>query len=139
MTSGPFTLVQLADAAGMTVEEVRHYRDFPLLPPPRRRRGRQDDRGFNSEHVDRLRFIKRALAHGFTLDMIAHCVESTGLLTCGDVYRLSLTRLEQLRAEHGSADPIVVRLESLIAKCARRGGRADCQLLATLSAQPEPN
>jgi hypothetical protein len=41
MASGPFTLVRLADAAGMSVDEVRMYRD--RYRAPRGRLGRVGD------------------------------------------------------------------------------------------------
>jgi hypothetical protein len=46
MALQPFTLAQLARAVGMSVEDVRFYRDSGLLPPPKRRRTRTDDFSF---------------------------------------------------------------------------------------------
>jgi DNA-binding transcriptional MerR regulator len=41
-----FTLAQLARAVGMSVEDVRFYRDSGLLPAPKRQRTRTDDFSF---------------------------------------------------------------------------------------------
>jgi len=73
-----FTLAQLARAVGMSVEDVRFYRDSGLLPPPKRQRTRNDDFSFQVKHVERLRFIQRALAYGFTLENIASFVDERG-------------------------------------------------------------
>jgi MerR family mercuric resistance operon transcriptional regulator len=73
-----FTLAQLARALGMSVEDVRFYRDGGLLPPPKRQRTRTGDFSFQVEHLERLRFIQRALAYGFTLENIASFVDERG-------------------------------------------------------------
>ena len=133
MASGPFTLAQVAQAAGMSVDDVRFYRDSGLLPPPRRQRTRTDDFGFQTEHVERLRFIQRAIAHGFFLEDIAHFVDETSLVTCNDVCRITLRRLAEYRKARSSEHPTVITLEKLIASCGGAGSRRDCQILATLS------
>src|SRR3954466_6470298 len=61
MASGPFTVAQLARAAGVGTKEVRFYRECGLLQLPRRRRRRGGDTAFNFEHVERLR-LSGALA-----------------------------------------------------------------------------
>ena len=71
MSSGPFTVAELARAVGMSVDEVRAYRAGGLLQAPRRRRSRSGDLAFHAEHVDRLRFIQRALAYGFSAERYA--------------------------------------------------------------------
>src|SRR5690349_22763696 len=130
MALQPFTLAQLARAVGMSVEDVRFYRDSGLLPPPKRLRRRTDAFSFQVEHLERLRFIQRALAHGFTLENIARFVDEHGLVTCNDVYRISLRRFEELRH---SGDAKAAALKKLIASCPGKGGRKDCKILAALS------
>lgn len=68
---------------------MRFYRDRRLLQPPTRQRSRRDDFAYQQEHVDRLRFIGRALSYGLSLDAIAQLVDDVRLWTCNDVYRLS--------------------------------------------------
>ena len=55
-----------------------------LLQPSRRQRGPAGDVAFHQEHLDRLKFIKRALAWGFTLDDIS---ELTNPNAPADVWR----------------------------------------------------
>src|SRR5262245_53543268 len=99
------------------------------FPPSKRVRARSDDFGFQVEHVERLRFIRRALAYGFTVEDITALVDERGLVTCNDVYRISLRRLEELR-HSGSAK--AAALERLIASCSGKGGPKDCEILAAL-------
>jgi DNA-binding transcriptional MerR regulator len=112
MASQIFTITQLAEAANMTVKDVRVYEDFGLLPPLRRRRGRTDDLAYREEHLDRLMFIKSALDSGFEMDDIRQLVDPVSLVTCGDVHRLAKRRLEDLRSANAS---VAGRMKKLLA------------------------
>ena len=138
MASGPFTLAQLARAAGMSIEDVRSYRDQGLLQRPRRQRSRTDDFAFQAEHVERLQFIKRALEYGLTINDIARIVDPAALVTCGDVYAVTARRLEQIRQTGGGDTPVAAALAKLLDVCGRVGGRQDCQILGAL-ANPDPS
>ena len=133
MASGPFTLAQLAKAAGMSIDDVRSYRDQRLLQAPRRKRSRTDDFAFQAEHLERLRFIKRALEHGLTAADIAQLVDPSSLLTCGDVYAVAARRLEQIRASGGTDTPVAAALAKLIDTCPRVGPRKTCGILVALA------
>lgn len=60
---------KLAKLAGVGVDTVRFYERGGLLPKPRR--GASGYRTYDVEDVDRLRFIRRAKALGFSLEEIA--------------------------------------------------------------------
>ena len=133
MASGSFTLSQLAKAGGMNIDDVRFYRDSGLLPPPRRARSRTDDFGFGTEHVERLKFIRRALACGLTHEDIGALVNPAALVTCGDVYAIAARRLKHLRKAEKADTLAALHLEQASAACARVGSRKDCKLLEALS------
>jgi DNA-binding transcriptional MerR regulator len=117
----------------MSIDDVRSYRDQGLLQPPRRQRSRTDDFAFQAEHVERLQFIKRALTCGFSLDDVAKIVDSTALVTCGDMRALTDRRLQQLR-EAGCADsPAAANLQRLRETCSAVGPRRDCSIIEALS------
>lgn len=59
---------KLAKAADVGVETVRYYQRRRLLETPSEAGGM---RRYSDDHVDRLRFIKRAQTVGFTLEEIA--------------------------------------------------------------------
>jgi DNA-binding transcriptional MerR regulator len=111
-----------------------------VLQPPRRRTGRGDDVAFHQEHVERLRFIKRALGVGFHLDDIARLVDPAGLVTCGDVYALASQRLDEMRRTHEVTRSLedlirecrVRSQQGLIQPCPAKGGRKGCRILAKL-------
>ena len=132
MASGPFTLAQLAQAAGMRLDDVMSYWDRGLLQPARRRRGRSGDFAYHQEHLERLCLIGRALDYGFSLDAIAQFADPHGLLTCKDVFGIGTRELEELRRRLGPGAPVAAALESLLATCPKVGGRNDCPILAAL-------
>ena len=137
MALGPFTLVELARAVGMSVDDVRFYGECGLLQPPRRQDGGTDDLAFQTDHVERLRFIQRAIAHGLFLEDIERFVDETNLVNCKDVRRIAVHRLAEYRIARSSENPTVIALEKLIASCGGIGARTDCPILATL-AKDEP-
>lgn len=88
------TLPQLAKLAGVRPDDIRFYIERGLLQGTTGRRSRRDDRGFRQEHLDRLRFIQRALAYGLSVDAIARFVDPYRMTTCNDVYRIAVAELE---------------------------------------------
>jgi DNA-binding transcriptional MerR regulator len=136
LASEALTLDQLAAAVGISAENIKLYHAWCLLHEPRRRRGRSGDDAYYQDHVDRLKFIARALAHGFAFDDIRSLVDPD-FLTCGDVYRVAEKRLQNLKQLLGPEAAAVVALEGLLARCARTGGRKDCVILAALSTESD--
>jgi MerR family mercuric resistance operon transcriptional regulator len=64
--SAPLRIGTLAREAGVGIETIRYYQRRKLLGTPSRPLNGQ--RMYSTEHVDRIRFIKRAQALGFTLE-----------------------------------------------------------------------
>jgi DNA-binding transcriptional MerR regulator len=133
MASGPFTLAQLADVAGMSIDDVRFTLDRGLLQKPRRHVSRPNNFFFHAEHVDRLTLIKHALACGYTHEDIAAFVDPVGLVTCRDVYDVTHRRIEALRADGKSQTREAACLTQLRETCPGVGTRKDCRILETLS------
>jgi DNA-binding transcriptional MerR regulator len=129
MASGPFTVAQLARAVDMRIEQVRHYQELGLLQAPRRQRGRSADVAFHAEHVQRLRFIKRALSVGYSLEDIARLVDPHSLVTCRDVYETTMRSVQNaMEREPQRANA----LRQLAEICPRVGDRAACPIIASL-------
>jgi len=130
----PLNLAGLAKLSGVTKDVISSYTTIGLVPQPRRRLGPSGKVTYHREHLDRIRFINRALALGFSLDAIGELLGvDGGHRTCGDVYRVAQRTLAAVRSLdiHPSST-----LENLAAACPRRGGAIDCPILANLS-QPE--
>ena len=129
MISGPFTLAQLSRVAGIGAQEIRLYQQRGLLQRPRRRRGRSGDLAYHREHVERLRFIQRALGLGYSLDDIAGLIDPDALVTCRDVYDATVRCVQQLQAQEPQR---AATLAHLVETCPRVGGRTDCPILSSL-------
>ena len=76
---------EAAKRAGVTVKAIRYYERIGLIPEAGRNEGRF--RIFPEETVERIEFIKRAQALGFTLEEIAEilAVYDQGECSCGQV------------------------------------------------------
>ncbi|PQA42771.1 MerR family transcriptional regulator, partial [Amnimonas aquatica] len=68
-----FTIDELAQAAQMTVRNVRAYQDRGLIPPPEIR-GRTGI--YSDAHLARLRVIGPLLARGYSLSNISELIEA---------------------------------------------------------------
>ncbi len=71
-TEQRLTIDELAQAAGLTVRNVRSYQSRGLIPPPQVQ-GRVGYYG--SEHLTRLQLIREMQTNGFNLAAIAHVLE----------------------------------------------------------------
>jgi len=60
-----YTIARLARASGVHVETIRYYQRRKLIPQPTKPVG--SIRRYTEADVQRLRFIRRAQAIGFTL------------------------------------------------------------------------
>jgi MerR family mercuric resistance operon transcriptional regulator len=130
----PATIAELARKSGVDVESIRLYQENGLLPEPRRRRGRSDDAAYHQEHLDRLIFIRRARELGFTLETVAVLAGLRGgLVTCNDVYHIVERHLAELHQRTGNHSQMERKLKELAGACAKKGSRADCTIIATLS------
>jgi len=124
------TIRGLSRASGIRPETIRLYHDEGLLPPPRRRVGRSGNVAYHQEHLDRLRFIGRALALGFPLNAVGELLGVNGVPpTCADIYRIGRRRVDALRAS-GEASP---DLERLLSTCRRSGTASECPLVAEMA------
>jgi MerR family transcriptional regulator, copper efflux regulator len=93
MTSG-----ELARAAGVSADTLRHYEKKGLLPAPPRRDNRY--RVYPPAAVQRVRVIQRALDMGFTLDDLARVLRQrdAGGAPCGQVRAIAAKRLQELES-----------------------------------------
>ena len=140
------TIAGLAIASGVDVESIQRYHEAGLLSPPRRIAGRSARRGYHRDHLDRLKFIRRARNMGFSLEAIGQLLGAKGgMVTCGDALRVATRHLDAVRAE--LADPKVAAdpnrsasltaiervVTPLIEHCSKNGSTSSCLMLRMLS------
>jgi len=127
-------VAQLAKAAAVSSETVRHYTDLGLLKP-----SRNPDNGYqqySSEDLQRLRFIARARRLGFSLKDSQQILASAdnGQAPCAEVRDLLNERLTALHAHIDECQRLALVMQNAFANWADRGdcapdGHAICRLI----------
>jgi MerR family mercuric resistance operon transcriptional regulator len=123
------TIGKLARAADVGVETVRFYQRRALIEEPSKPRHHQ--RRYSTRTLDRLKFIRRAQAAGFTLREIATLLE-LGTNRCADVRSLARMKLTQIDRQLMDLHLIRGRLEELLKECGRTG-LGQCGMVAALT------
>lgn len=135
---------QLAQAAGVAVDTVRYYEKQGLLPAPPRRGAY---RAYAREDVQRLRFIRRAKALGFTLEEIAGLLQlsahrndgvgndGVGNDDMGAVRQAAQARLDEIDRRIAELERVRAGLRQVLEACPGHGALADCPILASLAAE----
>lgn len=124
---------QLAKRAGVPIDTVRYYERNGILPAPERQASGY--RAYDDRDVERLRFLRRAKALGFTLveirDLLALSVSRSD-----DMAGLKATASEKLAdVERKLAELGRIRdgLSALIEACPGHGALERCPILAALA------
>ena len=128
---------EAAAASGCHIETIRYYERVGLLPRPARTAGGY--RTYRPEEVDRLRFITRGRALGFSLEEIRSllALADDPALSCRDVDQLARHHLADIQQRVRELRRIARELERTIANCAG-GKRGQCAILGALRQRPTP-
>jgi MerR family mercuric resistance operon transcriptional regulator len=112
----PYTIAGLAAAAGVHVETVRYYQRLRLVLEPVR--PQSGIRRYSEADAERLRFIKRAQAMGFTLAEIGSllALQKRGR-SCRATRDLAAAKLELVDARLRELRDLREELAGLIAEC----------------------
>lgn len=111
------TIGALSHLAGVNIETIRYYERIDLMTKPPRTAG--GHRSYQPEHIERLRFIRRARELGFgianvrTLLMLA----SNGRKPCADARAIAASHLEDVRAKRDDLAKLEKILTDTIKHC----------------------
>lgn len=122
---------QVSAASGCQIETIRYYERIGLLKAPARTEAGY--RHYTDADVDRLRFVARGRALGFSLEEIAsllRLVQDEGL-SCDDVDRLARAHLADVQQRVGDLLRIQEELQRTIEGC-RGTQRSQCSILQAL-------
>ena len=115
-----YRIGEIAGEAGVTVEAVRYYERIGLLPrAPRTTSGL---RRYPHDTVDRIRFVKQAQSHGFSLAEIRELVGLTqrrGARRCKQVQRLLVAKLVEIDERRAQLEEFRRALEAYANDCER--------------------
>jgi Cu(I)-responsive transcriptional regulator len=121
-----------ARAAGLPTKTIRYYADIGLVAP--QARAENGYRAYGPSEVQRLQFVRRARAFGFSVE---ECRELLGLYAdrdraSADVKRLALQRIERIQAQMAELEALRDDLARLADAC-KGDGKPDCPILNGLA------
>lgn len=126
------TRSEVAGLTGVGKETVRYYEQRGLLPKPFR--NDKDYRTYTEEHVERIRFIKRAQELSFTLreikELLSLRADPEG--DCGDVRKRTAAKLRNVEQKIEDLGRIHTALSDLLRVCPGQGPLADCPILLAM-------
>ncbi|HXO26589.1 MAG TPA: heavy metal-responsive transcriptional regulator [Thermoanaerobaculia bacterium] len=133
---------ELAHRAGVSKDTLRFYERRGLLEPPRRTANNY--RLFPGEAVERLRWIRSALAMGFTVEELSRIVgaRSRGQFPCREVRSLAAAKLaiveQRLREMKSFRDALRGLLADWTERLEATAPGQPARLLEELAARAEP-
>lgn len=122
---------EVAKRAGVSIDTLRYYEKVKLLPRAGRSTG--GFRLFAAEHVDRVRFIKKAQELGFSLNEIRDLLATGGTEECRNVRDLLKRKLaemdERLKSMKEFRRVLAQHLSACEAELKKHRGSACCPVL----------
>lgn len=120
---------QLAQLAGVAVDTVRYYERRGLLGTPERRPSGY--RSYQAEDVKQLRFIRRGMALGFSLDEIQQLLRLSGAKDAdrGEVRALARHRLADVERRIAELQAVRDVLGDLVESCSGHGPVSGCPII----------
>jgi len=127
------TIGQLAGEMGLAAETLRYYERRGLVTPSAR-----SDSGYRlygDGARERLRFIRRAQALGFSLDQVAEllALSDSPEADAGAVKALTEERIADIEARIRDLEHLRDGLRALSEQCPGHGSTADCPILGALN------
>jgi MerR family mercuric resistance operon transcriptional regulator len=123
------TIAKLAAAAEVGVETVRYYQRRGLMPVPR---AAGAYRHYDAGHLQRLLFVRRAQAAGFTLEEIRELLALDRTRDRARVRELAGKRLEALARQAQELEASRKALQRLLGAC-QGSSRGPCPIIEAFS------
>jgi MerR family mercuric resistance operon transcriptional regulator len=134
-TPSPLTIGRLAKAAGVGVETVRYYQSRGLLRVPAANGG---FRVYPAAVVDRIAFIKRAQALGFSLDEVRSLLDLEDGRNRRAIQSVTQARLGQIQDKLADLHRMRGVLSELLHRCRQTGPMQVCPIIETLAGARSP-
>src|SRR5205085_11766296 len=133
---------ELARAAGVSTDTLRHYERKGVLAPPRR--SANGYREYPADALARVALVRRALSVGFTLDELAQILRARGrgVAPCREVRALAARKLadveERLRELNAVREELRATLSEWDSRLAKTKPGERASLLESLAASERP-
>ena len=124
---------ELSRRTGCNIETIRYYERIGLMTAPDRTASGY--RQYRDADIDRLRFITRGRALGFSLEELKSLLRlaEESQLSCSDVDRLARIHLVDIQRRLADLQRMERELQRTIESCSGRE-RASCSILGALKA-----
>ncbi len=131
------TIGKLARDNGLATETLRHYERLGLIAPSQR--SASNYRLYDAAAAQRLRFIRRAQALGFSLAEIRELLDlhADADADMSAVKAIVQQRVAQIDARLDDLLQLKAGLMALAEACPGHGATADCPILAALTREPQ--
>jgi Hg(II)-responsive transcriptional regulator len=132
MKSETMTIGEVAARARVNVQTLRYYERRGILKEPAR--SASGYRGYRSEAVQIVRFIKRAQDLGFTLDEIQDLLRlrDSRSTSCATVRASAEAKIEDIDAKISALRAMKRALTVLVASCGQSEEKRDCPIIEAL-------
>lgn len=127
----------LGKATGTKVETIRYYEGIGLMPAPARSAG--NFRSYDSGHLARLSFIRRARDLGFSLNQVRNLLGLSDRKDrpCEAIDAIAREHLAEVDHKIAGLKALRRELNSMIGQC-RSGTVSECRIIEALSPLPFP-
>lgn len=128
----PLTIGKLSETTGLSHDTIRYYEKRELIQPVSRTKSRY--RLYESKVIDRLEFIIRAKAVGFTLNEVHQLLllrdDPTG--SCAEVKEHGRQKMLEIDRKIQALNRMKETLMPLLMECSGEGPRSECPILGAL-------
>lgn len=131
LMAAELSIGKLAEAAGVNIETIRYYQRRGLLEEPAKPPG--GHRRYSAKQAERLRFIKRAQALGFTLTEVDGLLTLDGAAACQETRALAAQKLVLIEQKLADLADMRQALDALIRQCLANGSSATCPIIDVLT------
>jgi len=135
--TGRVAIGALSKHTGTNIETIRYYERVGLLPAPARTAGGY--RLYDTDHLKRLSFIRRARALGFSLAGVRKllALSDQSRRPCGEVRVVAAAHLEDVKGKIADLRQMERVLKETVARC-DAGSGSHCPMIDALYTDGEP-
>ncbi|MDD9923635.1 MAG: helix-turn-helix domain-containing protein [Boseongicola sp.] len=132
MSVRDFSIGELAERAGCTVQIIRHYEKIGLLPDTRRTSGNR--RIYSEDQASRLVFIRHSRELGFSLDDIRQLLSFSDRPnhSCEQVDAIAREHLHGVQERLSRLRSMEKELKRMVRECGG-GNVAECRIIQVLA------
>ncbi|HLK23742.1 MAG TPA: helix-turn-helix domain-containing protein [Caulobacteraceae bacterium] len=133
------TIGRLAELSSVNLETIRYYERIGLMPAPGRSEG--GHRSYAPAHRQRLTFIRRARALGFSIGEIRALLDLAASpdRACEEVRPIAEAHLADVRAKLTALRRMERVLAATVRQCANAATAPACPLLEALEDEGRPS